>query len=253
MSESVELVLITILSGGNDPYKFKEAWDHPDPIHKKGWRGGIGKEFGDMKDRGVWKVIPKSEVPKGRRLVGCKWVFKLKKNGVYRARLVALGYNQIPGVDYTENFAPVVNDVTIRIVLVLMLLNQWEGELVDVEVAFLHGDMDTEVYLEIPEGMEHFETVDRKNQCVKLIKACYGTVQAARQWYKTLMHVLVTELGYTRSKADPCLLMRENGLGKVVLCVYVDDASLIGDKKAVDFAKRELATKFAIKEIGEME
>lgn len=216
LSESVELVLNTILSGGNDPYKFKEAWDHPEPTHKKVWREGIRKEFGDMKDRGVWKVIQKSEVPKDRTLVGCKWVFQLKKNGVYQARLFALGYNETPCVDYRENFAPVVNDVTIQTVLVLMLLNQWEGELVDVEVPFLHGDMDTEVYMEIPEGMEHFERVDRKTQVVKLIKACYGTVQAAQQCYQKFMHVLMTELGYSRSKADPCLLMRKNGLGTVI-------------------------------------
>ena len=65
----------------------------------------------------VWKVINEKDKPENRRHVGNKWVFKIKRNGVYRARLVALGYSQIPGVDFTDNFSPVVNDTTLRIVL----------------------------------------------------------------------------------------------------------------------------------------
>ena len=81
------------------------------------------------------------EIEKGRRLIGCKWVFKLKRDGRYRARLVGLGYTQIPGVDYTDHFAPVVSDVTLRIVLVLWLIHDLEEDQLDVETAFLEGKL----------------------------------------------------------------------------------------------------------------
>jgi Reverse transcriptase (RNA-dependent DNA polymerase) len=81
----------------------------------------ILKEFDDMSAKGVWKKIQKSDMPNGRNCIKSKWYFKIKRNGVYRARLVACGYSQVPGVDFQESFAPVINDVTFQILLVMML------------------------------------------------------------------------------------------------------------------------------------
>ena len=64
-----------------------------------------------MENKNVWRAIHKTDVPKGRRLIGCRWVFKIKRDGTYRARLVALGYSPVPGVDFMDNFALVVNNV----------------------------------------------------------------------------------------------------------------------------------------------
>ena len=100
----------------------------------------------------MWKRIPKTYVPKGRTLIGNKWVFKKKKNGIYRAKLVALGYSQVPGVNFTENYAPVINDITMRVIMVLMLSNNWYGEIIDVETAFLYGELQEEIYMMIPSG-----------------------------------------------------------------------------------------------------
>ena len=63
-----------------------------------------------MTKRGVWELIDKQYIPNKQSLIGNKWVFKKKKNSIHRARLVALGYSQIPGVKFSENYAPVVND-----------------------------------------------------------------------------------------------------------------------------------------------
>ena len=71
-----------------------------DPQETREWLEGVDKEFKDFEKRGVWRVIKKKDMPEGRRLIGNKWVFKVKRNGMYRSRLVALGYTQIPGVDY---------------------------------------------------------------------------------------------------------------------------------------------------------
>ena len=93
-------------------------------------------------------------MPNDRRLIGCKWVFKIKRDGTYRARLVALGDSQVPGVDFTDNFAPVVNDMTFRIALARMMMEDLKCMLVDVETAFLYGEIEEEIYMEAPVGMK---------------------------------------------------------------------------------------------------
>ena len=92
-----------------------------------------------MENKKVWRTVRKTDVPKDRRLIGCTWVFKIKGNGTYRARLVALGYSQVSGVDFTDNFAPVVNDVTFRVALTRMMMVDLDCMLMDLETAILHG------------------------------------------------------------------------------------------------------------------
>jgi len=103
----------------NEPKTFQESWYHNDQEKRQKWRTVIRKEFCDMIKREVWVNVKRSSVPVGRKLFGSKWVFKEKRDGRFRARLVCLGYSQIPGVDFGDNYAPVGNDVTFRIVMVL--------------------------------------------------------------------------------------------------------------------------------------
>ena len=96
----------------------------------------------------------KTDVPKDRRWIGCKWVFKIRRDRTYRARLVALGYSQVPGVDFTDNFTPVVNDVTFRVALARMMMEDLNCMLMGVETAFLYGEIGEEIYMEVPVGMK---------------------------------------------------------------------------------------------------
>ena len=89
-----------------EPNNFNDAWFHPDDQEQKKWREAIQKELGDIQKRNVWSVIDK----KGQRTIGLRWVFKIKQDLRYRARLVALGYRQVMGVDYNETYSPMVND-----------------------------------------------------------------------------------------------------------------------------------------------
>ena len=93
-----------------EPRTFKAAYHHEDPVQREKWREAIRKELKDMKSGNVWTKIKRSTVLKNRRCVKKKWVFKIKRSGKFRARLVACGYSQIPGIDHEENYAPVVND-----------------------------------------------------------------------------------------------------------------------------------------------
>jgi Reverse transcriptase (RNA-dependent DNA polymerase) len=102
----------------------------------------------------VWTKKVRKDVAVGQRLVGCKWVFKKKKLGTFCACLVALGYNQMPGVDYSDSFAPVINDVSLRLVILLWLQNDWHAKIVDVETTFLYSDFDEKVYMKFPSGYQ---------------------------------------------------------------------------------------------------
>ena len=90
-----------------NPSSFDEAWNHSDPFQRELWRAAIKKEFSKMEMNQVWKKVPRSTIPEGRRCVKYKWVFEIKRSGIFRARLVACGYSQLPGVDFTAAFSPV--------------------------------------------------------------------------------------------------------------------------------------------------
>ena len=238
-----------------NPEKFEEAWNHTDIEERKNWRAAIKKEFDDMINKNVWSNTKKDLVPTNRRLIGCKWVFKVKKNGVYRARLVALGYSQIAGIDHQDNYAPVVVDVTFRLVMVLALINDWKYEIVDVETAFLYGELEETIFMKIPEGINYYYDRDAygAEDCFELTKSIYGLVQAARQFYKKLIRILTENMGFTKCLSDQCLLMKNNDDGVVIVCIYIDDTLCVGDQSAIDTFKRDIQKFFSTKEEGKME
>ena len=156
------------------PKNFDEAWNHPEPFQRKKWREAIQKEFRKMDDNGVWRKVKRSSIPEGRRCVKHKWVLEIKRSGIFRAQLVACGYSQVPGVDFTEVFSPVCNDVTFRIVLIIMIVERLKGIIFDVTTAFLTGELEEEIYMECPEGLEHMP-----DEVLLLLKTIYGLVQAS--------------------------------------------------------------------------
>jgi len=245
--------------GGTDdlyenPEKFQGAWNHPEEVERKQWRLAILKEFKDMEEKKVWRKFKIADIPKDRRLIGCRWVNKRKRNGVYRARLVALGYSQIPGVDFTESFAPVILDVTFRLICFLILWHDWIAEIVDIETAFLYGDLKEEIFMKIPPGYEVVvnKQVNREKECVLLIKTIYGLSQSARQFYKKLSYVLTEKLKMQKCLSDQCLFFRKTAEGPILIAIYIDDTLCVGSQKAVDELKKDIAKHFSTKEEGTM-
>ena len=131
---------ITNTGQNDEPRNFQEVWYHQNTEKRQNWRVAIRKEFKDMIRRGVWDVVERSSIPEGRRLIGSKWVYKEKRDGRFRARLVCLGYSQIPGVDFSDNYAPVGNDITFRVIMVLRLIYNLHAVLIDVEHHFYMGN-----------------------------------------------------------------------------------------------------------------
>ena len=136
----------------NEPQTFQQAWWNSDKDAREKWHEAIRLEFNRMIKMGVWREVNKEERNANKRLVGSKWVFKIKRNGVYRTRLFAKGFSQIPGANFTENFSAVINDVTFRIVLTIMILEGLDAKFVGISNAFLNGDLDHEIFMKMPEG-----------------------------------------------------------------------------------------------------
>ena len=114
---------------------------------------------------------------------------------MYHARLVVKGFSQIPGVDFTDNYFPVMNDVTFRVVVARMIIKNLKGKVVNVDNAFLNGDLEHEIYMKIPEGYhEVINPRDDIEDYLILQKAIYGLVQAARQFWKKIVDKMQEEV-----------------------------------------------------------
>jgi hypothetical protein len=228
------------------PKSYEEAWNHPDPKFRERWRKAIEKELESMRKRGVWKVIKKTDMPKNRRCVKSKWIFDIKRSGTFKVRLVACGYTQVPGVDFTDSYAPVITDVSWRILIVAILAWELDAKIIDVETAFLLGDLEEEIYMQCKE-------VHDNDEVLFLVHSIYGLVQAARQYYKKFIATL-RELGFVGGYPDPCLMTRHGKEGVVFIAIWVDDSLLVGDQKAIDKTIEDLRMKgFTLKVEGSLQ
>jgi Reverse transcriptase (RNA-dependent DNA polymerase) len=136
-------------------------------------------ELDALAKNNTWSLVPASEAS---NIVGCKWVFKtkLRSDGTverYKARLVAKGYTQEEGLDYTETFSPVVKPTTIHIILIIAVTNQWSIRQLDVNNAFLHGELQETIYMTQPPG---FQDPSNPTHVCRLHKAIYGLRQSPR-------------------------------------------------------------------------
>ena len=229
--------------------KYKKAMMTKDV---KNWKVAVEDEHNRFKDSEAWVAMPRDQVPKGEKIITSTWAMKKKSNGVFRARLNARGFEQIDGEHYKEDnkAAPVVNDTTFHILLILLLMAAWHAEVLDVKGAFLHGLFEDgeQIYMEIPEGFEHHYGI---NFVLLLLKTIYGLKQAAFAFWKELLKAFKS-MEYKRSKADPCLYYQWTDLGLVLWISWVDDCLVIGCKEAVLRAKREMMSRFDCDEVGEL-
>jgi hypothetical protein len=92
----------------------------------------ICKEFEEMKNKRLWEVIPKEKIPEGRRFIKSKWVLKIKRNGIFRERLVTFGYSQVPNIDDTEKYVPNINEISFRIILIGMMVWKMKAKIIDI-------------------------------------------------------------------------------------------------------------------------
>ena len=147
---------------------------------------------------------------------------------------MAQGFTQVPGLDFQEVYQAVANDITFRVMMVTLMLKKYHFLLFDVETAFLHGDLDTDIYMDCPKGM-----MAKPDDALLLVKTIYGLIQSPRRYYLHYKSVL-EKLGFEVCPCDPCLFKRQNHLGICFITCYVDDNLCIGDKAAIWSVMEEL-------------
>jgi histone deacetylase 1/2 len=191
------------------------------------------------------------EVPleTAKNVIKCKWVFRVKRTPVgaplFKARLVAKGFSQKEGVDFTETWAPTAKQVTARCVLHLAASKDLELHAMDVDQAFLQGDLNETLYMEPPPGIQTAQL----GQVWLLKKPLYGLKQAPRQWHAKLKGVLV-EMGLKCSTSDPSLFLSTSFKNAWIL-VYVDDLLIMAeDSNILQMLKEKLKAKFPLKDLG---
>ena len=137
---------------------------------------------------------------------------------------------------------------SIRVVLGMAATMDLEIEQLDVKTAFLHGDLEEEIYMEQPEG---FVVAGKEHQVCRLKKSLYGLKQAPRQWYKKF-ESFMTELGYHKAQPDHCVFMKRYAEGDfIILLLYVDDMLIVGNAtKRIALLKKALSKSFAMKDLG---
>nr|KYP37372.1 Retrovirus-related Pol polyprotein from transposon TNT 1-94 [Cajanus cajan] len=225
-----------------EPMSFKEA------IQSDCWQQAMASELIALDKKHTWTL---THLPPGKKLVGYKWVYRIKykTDGSierFKARLGAKGFTQTDGVDYFETFSPVVKLTTVRVLLVVATANNWFLHQLDVDNAFIHGDLHEEVYMKPPLGL----SLPHPKLVCKLQKSLYGLKQASRNWNQKLTSELLF-LGYKQSFADNSLFVKTQGSMITVLLVYVDDIVLSDNSFfEIQSVKNHLHSKFHIKDLG---
>ncbi|UYV68112.1 hypothetical protein LAZ67_5003088 [Cordylochernes scorpioides] len=224
-----------------EPQSFEEAVQSPEAMY---WRKAMEDELRVLQERGTWEL---STLPPGKKPISSRWVYKVKTNESgnverFKARLVARGFSQKQGIDFQETYAPVINLAVIRVLITLSLNMKWYNRHLDVDNAFLYGDLEEEIYMLLPEGVER-----KDNEVYKLLRPIYGLRQSGRNWNLTLDHAL-QEMGFTRIESCNCIYTY---LDKAIIAVYVDDLALFGESEEIlRNIEQKINERFRVKNLG---
>ncbi|OJT04896.1 Retrovirus-related Pol polyprotein from transposon TNT 1-94, partial [Trametes pubescens] len=236
---------------GLDPRSLAEAKRRPEWPR---WEEAMEEELTALEAHRTWRL---EKPPPGANVVSCRWVFHAKKDASgnvyrYRARLVARGFSQIPGVDFFDTYAPVAKTASIRIALAFAARHDFEVHQVDVKSAYLNGEFeDNEViWMALPPGSK---MTNDKSLALRLLRPLYGLKQSARHWHKKLLRVLREKLNMSQSDVDQAVFFRVKDADLIVIVVHVDDLTVVAATIALIVeVKAKLREAFDISDEGEI-
>ena len=206
--------------------------------HAEYWLEAVYREYNSILSHDVFRVVRRRDVPAGTNIMRNHFVFDVKHTSdgsidKFKARLVADGNTQRFGVDFQSIFATVVRFATFRFALHIGAVRDYNLTSLDISTAFLHGDIDCECYMIMPEGLPR-EDSDGNELVCKLNKSLYGLRQSPRLFYEHLAASLLA-FGFVRSDVDPCLFIYKSAAGdeRLWVLVYVDDLVLMENSPAL--------------------
>ena len=208
-------------------------------------------EINSFSELDVWELVEK---PKGANVVGTKWVYDVKINpdgsiNRYKARLVAQGFSQKEGIDFTETFAPTMHIKTLRLLLTIAARNNIVARVYDISTAFLHACLDEEVYVKQPPG---HVVKGKENYVYKLKKAMYGLKNAPKAFSDHFMNIL-SDAGFKQSTKDSCLWYLRRGDHFVYYLFHVDDILVVSNHDTLrNVCFNMLEKKLRIRDEGEV-
>lgn len=233
-----------------EPYSLKDAKESKQWPY---WEEAIDKELANLSKMGTWEI---TEKPPDRQLIGSKWVFKLKRHpdgsiDKYKARLVAQGFSQKPGIDFDLIYAPVLRYDTLRTFLTMVAAFDLELHSMDVTGAYLYGKLDESkpIFMKMAPGQDQTST-GLRNPCYRLRRTLYGLKQSGYEWNK-VFDEYIRSLGFNPLPSEPCLYFKETASGPIFIALYVDDI-LIACKNLTEITalKEKLNSKFKMEDKG---
>nr|XP_016501896.1 PREDICTED: uncharacterized protein LOC107820184 [Nicotiana tabacum] len=217
-----------------EPFGYSQAASVP------AWQDAMRKKFDALDANHTWDIVYKIKYKADESVER------------YKARLVIRGDTHVEGVDFTETFSPVIKMSTVKCLVVVVIKHSWSLSHLDVNNAFIHGDLDEEVYIKLPQGLTIFALSGSAPLVCKLRKSLYGLRKVSRQWYAKLSQALYSR-GYTYSLNDYSLFIKGAPGNLVLLAVYVDDIIITGDDIAeISALTQFLDAQFKIKDLGSL-
>ncbi|KAH9734849.1 Integrase catalytic domain-containing protein [Citrus sinensis] len=214
------------------------------------WKKAMNQEMESVYSNKVWELV---EAPNGVKPIGCKWIYKRKKGvdgrmETFKVRLVAKWFTQKEGINYEETFSPVAMLKSIRILLYIAAVLDYEIWQMDVKTAFLNGHLEENIYMQQPDG---FIQKGQEHMVCKLQKSIYGLKQASRSW-NIRFDQAIKSFGFIQNIDEPCVYKKIQEKSVAFLILYVDDILLIGnDIGVLTTIKSWLAKQFDMKDLEE--
>lgn len=220
-----------------NPINYDEAISSVDA---KNWKEAMDLEIKNLNKNKTWELVEK---PKDKQVIDVKWLYKKKHDGTYKARLVARGFQQKNDIENT--YSPVFKAQTLKILLSYCHQNDFLIEQMDVETAFLNGQITSDIYVKQPEGFSN-----GSSEVFKLYKALYGLKESPRLWYECF-HQYMNDLKFVRNNCDYCLYYKITKNVTIYILLYVDDLLICSNNKTnLSDIKQKLSLRFNMKDLG---
>ena len=228
--------------GQDIPRNFQEATTGPDANQ---WWKAMNEKIAMLQRQGTWKLVDR---PKGRKVIGSCWTYTIKygPDGEilhYKAQLVVQGHLQIPSVDYSDTFSPTVHLNSLCTILHFVAVHGWYHGQADVTGAFLHSEIDHEIFMKQPKGFS-----DSSDKVAELLLSLYGIKQGSHLWNKYMHQKLATH-NFICISSDHAVYTCHTAMGISITAIHVDNVlTVASSKKMLAKTRHALHNLFEMKE-----